>query len=443
MKPTVLLVDDEPAIQFGFTKYLEKSGYEVKSSLSIAETRTEMANGRYDIILLDLSLPDGSGLELIGELRQNLPNSSIVVVTGQGDIPGAVQAMQQGADNFLTKPVDMNELDVYLKKSLELKKLRHRDFTRQLLDRRPDPFFGKGAAMKKVMEFANVAAGKDSALIIHGETGTGKGVLARWIHDHSARSSQAFVEVNCSALKGELLNSELYGHAKGSFTSAHQDRPGLLEAADGGTLFLDEIGDMDLAVQAQFLKVVEEKQYRRLGEVKLRYSDFRMICATNRDLLEETKQGRFRLDLYYRINVFPIYIPALRERTEDLEGMVKYMLFNLNYQHQQVASEVIEILKTYRWPGNIRELKNVLERAILLAGGDELELKNFIGLEQPGISGGELTTGGKTIGAAEGSHIKNILAQFDGDTVATAKALGISRPTLYRKMKKYKLNPRG
>jgi DNA-binding NtrC family response regulator len=440
MKPTVLLVDDEPSIQFGFTKYLEKSGYEVKSALNIAETREALANGRYDIILLDLSLPDGSGLELIGELRQMLPNASIVVVTGQGDIPAAVQAMQGGADNFLTKPVDMGELEVYLKKSLELKKLRHGEFARRLMDRKAEPFFGKGAAMKKVMEFANVAAGKDSALIIHGETGTGKGVLARWIHDHSPRSAQPFVEVNCSALKGDLLNSELFGHAKGAFTSAHQDRPGLLEVADGGTLFLDEIGDMDLTVQAQFLKVVEEKQYRRLGEVKLRHSDFRLICATNRDLLEETRQGRFRLDLYYRINVFPIYIPALRERTEDLEGLIKYFLFTLNYTQHQLSNGLLTMLRAYRWPGNIRELKNVLERAVILAGSGELDNKHFIGLEAPPESTDHHIGDGKTIGAAEEAHIKHILLQHNGDTLSAARALGISRPTLYRKMKKYGIN---
>ncbi|MBI5804915.1 sigma-54-dependent Fis family transcriptional regulator [candidate division TA06 bacterium] len=439
MKPVILLIDDEEAIQFAFTKYLGKSGYEVITASTLAQARIALTQRNYDIILLDLSLPDGNGLEMIGEIRQSQADVALVVITGKGDVPLAVKAMQLGADNFMTKPTDMDELEVYLRKSMELKGLRRQDTARKLMDKKQEPFFGKGAAMKKVLEFSSVAAGKDCALILHGETGTGKGVLARWIHDHSVRSAQAFVEVNCSALKGDLLNSELFGHAKGAFTSAHQDRPGLFEVADGGTLFLDEIGDMELAAQAQFLKVIEEKQYRRLGEVKLRHSDFRLICATNRDLLEETKQGRFRLDLYYRINVFPIYIPALRERTEDLEMLVKYLLFTLNYHQQEIPPGVIKLLRAYNWPGNIRELKNILERGLLLAQGNKLEPGHFTGLEQAMENTDDAKSGSKTIGGAEGLHIKNILAQFNNDTVGAAKALGISRPTLYRKIKKYKL----
>jgi len=440
MTPKVLLIDDEEAIQFAFTKYLGKSGYDVITASTLSQARAALTQKNFDIILLDLSLPDGNGLEMIGEIRQSQADVAMVVITGKGDVPLAVKAMQLGADNFMTKPTDMDELEVYLRKSMELKGLRRQDTVRKLMDKKQEPFFGKGAAMKKVLEFSSVAAGKDCALILHGETGTGKGVLARWIHDHSARSAQAFVEVNCSALKGDLLNSELFGHAKGAFTSAHQDRPGLLEVADGGTLFLDEIGDMELAAQAQFLKVIEEKQYRRLGEVKLRHSDFRLICATNRDLLEETKQGRFRLDLYYRINVFPIYIPALRERTEDLEMLVKYLLFILNYHQQEIPPGVIKLLRSYNWPGNIRELKNILERGLLLAQGNKLEPGHFTGLEQVMENTDDAKSGGKTIGGAEGLHIKNILAQFNNDTVAAAKALGVSRPTLYRKIKKYKIN---
>jgi DNA-binding NtrC family response regulator len=436
MKPIVLLVDDEPSIQFGFSKYLEKSGYEVKPASSIAEAKDALLRGRYDVVILDLSLPDGSGLELIGEIRTSLPNAALVVITGGGDIPIAVQAMQQGADNFLTKPVDMNELDVYLKKSVELKKLRHGEFTRKVLDKKVEPFFGKSPAIRKVLEFASAAAGKDTATIIHGETGTGKGVLAKWIHEHSARSGEAFVEVNCSALKGDLLNSELFGHAKGAFTSAHQEKPGLLEVADGGTLFLDEIGDMDLGVQSQFLKVIEEKQYRRLGEVKTRHSDFRLICATNRDLLTETKQGRFRLDLYYRINVFPIYLPSLKERVGDLEEMVDYLLKSFNYQPPGILPVAMGALKAYNWPGNIRELKNVVERAIILANGKPLSSDHFAGLSDKSV---EERNNIKGLDAAEGAHIKMMMEKNDNDTKVVSDILGISRPTLYRKLKKYNI----
>ena len=433
MKPIVLLIDDEPSIQFGFSAYLNKTGYQVQTAGSIAESRIKLAQGCFDIILLDLSLPDGNGLDLITEIRQNYPEVALVVITGTGDVPLAVKAMQMGADNFLTKPVDMNELNIYLGKSVELKGLRSKEMTRKRLDKLPEPYFGKSPAIKKVLELAEMVAGKDSSVIIYG-----KGVLARWIHEHSSRSSGFFVEVNCSSLKGDLLSSELFGHAKGAFTSAHQDKQGLLEVADGGTLFLDEIGDMDLSVQAQFLKVIEEKQYRRMGEVKMRQSNFRLICATNRDLLSDTKQGRFRLDLYYRINVFSLYLPTLKEMDIDIEGLILHLLKSLNYTGTKVPPEMLRLLRGYNWPGNIRELKNVLERGVMLSGGGVLMQSHFAGLDlQKTESPSE--TKESSIEAAEMLHIKSIMEQCGGDTTAAAKVLNISRPTLYRKIKKYNI----
>jgi len=438
MKPIVLLIDDEPSIQFGFSAYLNKTGYQVQTAGSIAESRIKLAQGYFDIILLDLSLPDGNGLDLITEIRQNYPEVALVVITGTGDVPLAVKAMQLGADNFLTKPVDMSELNIYLGKSVELKGLRSKEMTRKRLDKLPEPYFGKSPAVKKVLELAEMVAGKDSTVIIYGQTGTGKGVLARWIHERSSRSSGFFVEVNCSSLKGDLLSSELFGHARGSFTSAHQDKQGLLEVADGGTLFLDEIGDMDLSVQAQFLKVIEEKQYRRMGEVKMRQSNFRLICATNRDLLSDTKHGRFRLDLYYRVNVFSLYLPTLKEMDADIEGLILHLMKNLNYTGTEVPPEVLHLLRDYNWPGNIRELKNVLERGVMLSGGDMLMPSHFAGLDlQKTESPSE--TKESSIEVAEMLHIKSIMEQCGGDTTAAAKVLKISRPTLYRKIKKYNI----
>ena len=438
MKPLVLLIDDEPSVQFGFRAYLNKTGYEVQTAGSIAEARQKLVHGCFDIILLDLSLPDGNGLDLIAEVRQNYPEVALVVITGQGDVPVAVKAMQLGADNFLTKPVDMNELNVYLGKSVELKGLRSKEITRKRLDKRTEPYFGKSPAIKKVLELAEAAAGNDSTVVIYGQTGTGKGVLARWIHEQSSRHSGFFVEVNCSALRGDLLSSELFGHAKGAFTSAHQDKQGLLEVADGGTLFLDEIGDMDLAVQAQFLKVIEEKQYRRMGEVKLRQSNFRLICATNQDLLSNTKNGRFRLDLYYRVNVFPISLPAMKERGSDIDGLIFHLLKSLNYKGKQVPQDVLHLLCCYSWPGNIRELRNVLERGLMLSGGGELLPSHFTGLDIQ-MAEGRLEKNESSIENAEMLHIKGVMEQCGGDTSAAARILGISRPTLYRKIKKYNL----
>jgi DNA-binding NtrC family response regulator len=438
MKPMVLLIDDEPSIQFGFSAYLNKTGYQIQTAGAIAEARLKLAQDCFDIILLDLSLPDGNGLDLITEIRRNYPEVALVVITGTGDVPLAVKAMQLGADNFLTKPVDMNELNIYLGKSVELKGLRSKEVTRKRLDKNPEPYFGKSPAIKKTLELAEMVAGRDSTVVIYGQTGTGKGVLARWIHEHSSRSSGFFVEVNCSSLKGDLLSSELFGHAKGAFTSAHQDKQGLLDVADSGTLFLDEIGDMDLSVQAQFLKVIEEKQYRRMGEIKLRQSNFRLICATNQNLLSETKRGGFRLDLYYRINVFSLYLPTLNELGPDIEGLILYLLKSLYYKGNEVPSDVLRLLCSYNWPGNIRELKNVLERGLMLSGGDILKPMHFAGLDLPQVEG-HSEAKASSIEVAEMLHIKDIMEQCGWDINTAARVLGISRPTLYRKIKKYNI----
>jgi len=438
MKPTILLIDDDPSVQFGFSAYLNKTGYEVQTAGDMAEARQTLNQDSFDIILLDLSLPDGNGIDLIAEIRRNYPEVALVVITGRGDIPIAVKAMQLGADNFLTKPVDMDELSIYLGKSMELKGLRSKEMTRKRLDKKHEPYFGESPVIKKVLQMAEAAADNDTTIVIYGQTGTGKGVLARWIHEHSSRHSGFFVEVNCSSLKGDLLSSELFGHARGAFTSAHQDKQGLLEVADRGTLFLDEIGDMDLSVQAQFLKVIEEKQYRRMGDVKLRRSNFRLICATNQDLLSNTQNGRFRLDLYYRVNVFPIHLPALKEWGKDIEGLIVHLLKSLNYKGSEVPLDVLQILRSYNWPGNIRELKNVLERALILAGGNILKPSHLTGLVlQKADNPSEIQE--SSMEAAEMLHIRSVLEHCGGDTNAAAQKLGISRPTLYRKMKRYNI----
>jgi len=320
--PRLLLVEDDEAALFGYTRYLTKSGYTIASANCLKEAKKSIESELFDAILLDLNLPDGNGIDWIMELRTSFENIAIIVITGNGDITTAVKAMQFGADNFLIKPVQMNDLDIYLRKSLEIEEIRKRNsIYRRLSYEKKEPCFGSSKPIQKAVELATVAAASDAVTLVTGDTGTGKGVLARWIHDRSARKSEAFVELNCSTLRGDLLRSELFGHAKGSFTSAFSDKQGLIEVADGGTLFLDEIGDMDLAVQSQLLKTIEEKKYRRIGENKLRTSEFRLICATNHDLEKATKNNTFRTDLYYRICTFPIPLPPLKERKEDLKGI--------------------------------------------------------------------------------------------------------------------------
>lgn len=441
MKPKILLIEDEEATRFGFTKYLSRSGYIVQEASCLSDAHKALLSQRFDAVLLDLNLPDGSGLEWIIEFRENYPDIPIIVITGFGDVPIAVDAMRRGADNFLTKPVNMQDLDIFLRKSLELGTLRRKDLTSQRLEKKDQIYFGESPAMKKVMNLAALAAKNDSPVILLGETGTGKGILARWLHDNSLCSSAPFVEVNCSSLRGDLLASELFGHARGAFTTAVQDKQGLIEVADGGTLFLDEISDMDIGVQAQFLKVIEEKQYRRVGEVKVRRSEFRLICATNRDLLEETHHGRFRKDLYFRINVLPIVIPSLRERQEDMPRLVLHLLGNLGAPNVKISSEAMQLLKAYPWPGNIRELRNILERGLLFAYGQSLALEHFSSLEsQPVFMSHDKDM--SNLENIEEAHIGEAVRRFSGDTRKAAESLGISRATLYRKLKKFQQPPK-
>ena len=437
MKPNILLVDDDVGIQFGFTKYLSKAGYTVQPVSNLAEARKAVSTQRFDAVLLDLLLPDGNGIDWITDLRENYPDIAIIIITGVSDIPMAVEAMRKGADNLLTKPVNMSDLEVFLKKSLELEILRKNQIVQKRLKKKEELYFGDSPAMKKVFELVSVAAGNDSTVLLQGETGTGKGVLAHWIHNHSHLREKTFVEVNCSNLRGELLASELFGHARGAFTSAVQDQRGLIEVADGGTLFLDEIVDMDLKVQSQFLKVIEEKRYRRLGDVKVRRSEFRLICATNQNLLEATRQKRFRQDLYFRLNIFPIFIPPLRDRSEDIPNFIYYMLRDMGIPDLEISKEIMQMLIAYQWPGNIREVKNVLERARLLAQGASLTAEHFPGLDASSQLLTNYTDKVLDLDNAEKIYIKSVLKRFGGDTKKVAKALGVSRATLYRKLKKF------
>ena len=303
-----------------------------------------------------------------------------------------------------------------------------------------EPYFGLSPIIGNAKPFIDAAAAAHCTVLLRGETGTGKGRLARWIHEHSSRRGNSFVDINCSGLKGDLLKSELFGHSKGAFTGALNDREGLIEEANGGTLFLDEIGDMDVGVQCELLKAIEEKNYRRVGENKLRSSDFRLICATNRNLPEAMGCGDFRPDLFYRINTLSICLPSLRERTEDIDGLTRYMLTSMGYRHFPVRADVVDALTSYHWPGNIRELRNVIERALVFAQGSPLTLKHFPGLENPAKSGGTpLTPQGEVVWNLEHiekEHILRALKHFKGDKEKASAALGISRASMYRKLEK-------
>jgi DNA-binding NtrC family response regulator len=436
MKPQVLLIEDNEATRFGFVRYFSKCGYEIFEAANLVEAKVSLAARHFDILILDINLPDGSGIDFIATARASEPCIPIIVITGEGDIPLAVEAMQRGADNFLTKPVDNAALAVFMSKTLEIGVLKQQQSARKRLEKK-DPFFiGSNKVMQEIHELALAAAASDIPVLITGETGTGKGMLAKWIHQQGARSANECVELNCSGLRGEMLSREIFGNIKGAFTSADQDRKGLLDIADRGTLFLDEIGDMSIDVQAQFLKVLEDKSYRRLGDVKLLRSNFRLICATHHVLDSLVNANQFRQDLMYRINMMTIQLPPLRERLNDLPELTAHLLHTLGSSATVLSEDVMNILCGYHWPGNIRELKNVLERALLLTPpGATLRQAHFLSLT---MSNNRIHPGprnGSTVQEVEGAHIKSVLEQTDGDIEKASKILNISRATLYRRLK--------
>ena len=438
MKPKILLIEDNEGTRFGFVRYFSKEGYLVSEADCLAQAGELLAKQQFDAIVLDINLPDGNGIDFIDSARVSNPFIPIIVMTGSGDVPLAVKAMLKGADNFLTKPVDNADLAVFLNKTLEIGALKRRQAARSRLELREEVFWGTNSAMKQIKELASLAADSYSPVLVTGETGTGKGVLAKWIHENSKeRSNYEFVAVNCSGLRGELLAREIFGNARGAYTSADQDRKGLLDIADRGTLFLDEIGDMGVEVQSQFLKVLEEKSYRRLGDVKLYRSNFRLICATNHVINQLLENGLFRQDLLYRINLIEINLPSLRDRMNDLPGLVSYLFDSLGSTNSVISEDVLALLKNYSWPGNIRELKNVLERALLLSRGSELKPEHFMGLKN-NHENGKYSSHGGTVQDVEKKHILAVLEEMGGDIDKAAKSLNLSRATLYRRLKTLK-----
>ncbi len=423
----LLLVDDDKTIQYGYKRYFTNSDFLVAQATSLKEAKEIIARERFDALLLDLHLPDGDSIEWIPELKIAYPAMPIAIITGISDIATAVKAIKYGAENFLIKPVVMDDLRVILERCIHLGSVIKRDQVRERLKAQNSPYFSKSKAMADILHKAEIAAKSDTVVLLQGETGTGKGVLAKWIHDNSDRKSEAFVEVNCSSLKGDLLRSELFGHAKGAFTSAVAAKEGLVELADNGTLFLDEIGDMGIEVQAQLLKTIEEKSFRRLGETVLRKSNFRLLCASNRDLKAETKE--FRRDLYFRICTFPIKMPPLRQQKIEIAGLAEYFLTNAGYAHFPLEFAVQQLLAAYAWPGNTRELKNVLERALLLAQGKPLAPIHFPDLSVE-LSHEEL----QDLDTAGDAHILQVLEELNGDKRKVAKALGLSISSLYRRL---------
>ncbi len=449
MRGKILLVDDEASVRFGIHNFLDAHRFEVIEADSCQLGLERLRQEQPDVALLDYKLGDGTALELIPQLRALDPDIPLVVLSGHGSIDLAVQAIKLGADQFLTKPVDLPVLLALIERLIDTQRVRRGQMAGKLRNHQaePDPFLGESALIQELRATARLLLESDSPVLIQGETGTGKGVLAQWLHLNGSRADEPFIQLNCAGLAPQFLESELFGHERGAFTGAVQRKQGLLEVAHHGTVFLDEIGDMDMLVQAKLLKVLEEKQFRRLGAVEDRKVDIRLIAATHQDMAERVRTRQFRGDLYYRISTLPVRIPALRERRQDIPLLAEALLRQLAQDCRRPGLTLTpgarEALQDYAWPGNIRELRNVLERAALLTSRTSLEAADLRfspgGLPASGSSEDELSL---TLREVERRHIERVLAAEGGHVERAARRLGIPRSSLYEKLKRFGLVPK-
>ncbi len=445
MRGRILIVDDEPSIRLAIRLFLETRGAEVTEAGDCASAEREFGCASPDVAIVDYQLPDGNALELLPRLRALDPTVPLVILTGFGSIDLAVRAIKEGADQFLTKPVEMPTLAVLLERLIETRRDRRRSAAGRVSRSREqiDPFRGESQAIRSLAAQASRLLASESPILLQGETGTGKGVLARWFHENGPRADEAFVDVNCAGLSREFLETELFGHEKGAYTGAVSTKQGLLEVAHKGTVFLDEIGDVDPQVQPKLLKVIEERRFRRLGGIQDRQVDVRLITATHQDLLQAVEERRFRSDLYYRICAIAIKVPPLRERGSDVCILARSFLdeFAALGRGPLVFSPEAELsLRRYHWPGNIRELRNVIERAALLSDGPTITPEGLGLAPRPQTAAIETDTS-LTLEELERRHIEAVLAEVGGRVDAAARRLGIHRSSLYNKLKRYRAEP--
>ena len=443
----VLLVDDDSVIRFSIRRFLELRGMHITEAEGVRDAQEKFDGGNIDAAILDFSLPDGDGMELLAHFKDADPEVPVIVLTGQGSIELAVRAIKEGAEQFLTKPVELPALYSLLMRAVENKRFRQQSLVTQSKAQRDrlNPFLGTSTAMRRLEELARRVVRSESPILIQGETGSGKGVLAKWIHENSLRADEVFMDLNCAGLEREFLETELFGHERGAFTGAVHAKPGLLEVADRGTVFLDEIGDIDLAVQPKLLKVLEAHKFRRLGDVRDRTVDIRLISATHRDLRELVRKQLFREDLFFRITIIPIRIPPLRERQQDIPLLSREILQRIASKRGCSAFELdnaaMATLVEYSWPGNIREMHNVLERAAQIARHRILSVKDLelqYPVNTPSNGNGRLAAGAEsylTLREVESRYIEAILHEESGSIDRAARRLGISRSSLYSKVR--------
>lgn len=445
----ILVVDDDDGVRSALRRALTAAGYELFEAECSAGAEAAALAHVPDLALLDLRLPDGDGIELIQRLKATQPGLAVIVLTGHGSIDTAVSAMKRGADQFLTKPVDMEALRLVMQRVLQDRRNLQRQWASRAREGEPRPLIGASPAFRQFVSEVEQVLDADLPMLLLGETGTGKGLMARWLHARGPRSAGPFVDLNCAGISRELLDAELFGYEAGAFTGAVKAKPGLLEVAHGGTFFLDEIGDMDLAIQARLLKVLEEKRFRRLGDVRDRAVDVRLIAATHQDLARLMREGRFRQDLYFRVSAIELRLPALRERGEDLEPLARSILEDFA---REVGRPVLELgaaaldsLRAYDWPGNVRELRNVLESAALRRRSGTLVAEDLrlrastpapAAMPRPDEQGAEPGQPLATLAEIERAHIQRAIEVTGGHVARAARLLGISTSSMYERVRR-------
>jgi len=440
MNGSVLIIDDDAAFRFAMAKALRRGGYRVSEASSGEEAVEVLCNSSPpDVALLDLKMTGIGGLEVLRRCG-SIP-TSVIVLTGHGTVRSAVEAMQLGAFSFLEKPVDADMLRPLLQQALAERGRAESGSFPQVT-----PLIGASPVMDEVQEFVQTVAPTDETVLVFGETGTGKEVVARQIHAQSNRASRPFVAMNAACVPSELFESELFGHKRGAFTGAQADRAGLFREADRGTLFIDELAELPLESQAKLLRAIETKRIRPVGESGETEVDVRIVAATNRDLWAETQAGRFREDLYFRLQVFPVLIRPLRERPEDIEPLARHLLERLGKSEVTLDSDSLSALREYDWPGNVRELLNVLRRASLFAISDTIDgdlvrrmvaASVFGNVRESTPPAGADEPNRSSLADVERDHIERVLREMDGNITRAATALGIDRRTLQRKLRSY------